>query len=227
MKIRRAIIVEDDELMVSYMKSVLAPLGLDIQVFKSAENFLLNPQRYPKRALYLLDFNLPGLNGKQIIQFIRNHDRYSPIFIISGENNVQRVNECLEAGADDYLFKPVDPRLLVAKLKRSEEKLSLLQSVDDELELDLGKRSISLRGKQVSLTIREFNVVQRFLEAPEKHLMQDELMTKLELRNTNSRVSASILISLLRKKIYGLGLEIKTIRGNGYKLLVPCDERTK
>ncbi len=162
--------------------------------------------------LYLFDINVPLLNGIDLLQSLREAEDFTPTIIISAMVDVASVTKGFMAGADDYLKKPFDPEELLVRIKVKTASLKDRIEVG-EYTLDLHTKEIYRQGERLFLG----NVQKNLLIALMKHypnpVSYDELMLLLDRPNENA---LRVNIAKLKKT---LNLEIKSIRGVGYKLL--------
>lgn len=115
MKNRVAVLIEDDPIVAKQLENILRLSNFTVETFLSAEDFLL-AKHFHQSCLYLIDMNLPGIQGKELISLIRVRDKFSPIYILSGGFDDDKITELLRIGADDYVQKPYHPDHLVYKL---------------------------------------------------------------------------------------------------------------
>ncbi|HYW69796.1 MAG TPA: response regulator transcription factor [Pyrinomonadaceae bacterium] len=179
-----------------------------------------------EHALVVLDYMLPGLNGFEVLRQIRAASRVPVVMLTARGDDTNRIIG-LQLGADDYLPKPFNPLELVARinavLRRSqiyadETRPEILQVGD--VEIDNRTRSVRRDSQPVELTVVEYSLLERFLQAPGKVLTREELVRDV-LHRQLSPLDRSIdtHVSNLRKKLGHSvnGAErIRTIRGIGY-----------
>jgi len=162
--------------------------------------------------LYLFDINVPLLNGIDLLQSLREAEDFTPTIIISAMVDVASVTKGFLAGADDYLKKPFDPEELLIRIKVKTASLKKRITVG-EYALDVSTGEIYYQGEKLFLG----NVQKRLLSSLIKHYPNpvdyEELMYLLDKPNENA---LRVNIAKLKKM---LNIEIKSIRGVGYKLL--------
>src|SRR5690606_15039289 len=112
----------------------------------------------PDHCVYLIDWNLPGIKGIDIIRTIRLKDKISPIFMLSAYNKSEQIIEGLKAGADDYLTKPFHYDELLVRVMNAHGKVSSLSDnlINVGLKLIPDANSVLRDGITVNLTAREF-----------------------------------------------------------------------
>lgn len=190
--------------------------------------------RQDKYDLIILDVMMPQLNGFDVLRQLRTHSLVPVLMLTARGEDVDSIVG-LELGADDYLAKPCNPRVLVARiraiLRRSEP---LVATTADhfpqhlqvgDIELQTGVRQVLLHGQAVSMTSTEYTVLEILLREAGRVITKQELSERALGRelSTYDR-SLDMHVSNLRKKLGALpnGQErIKTVRGVGYLYASP------
>ena len=172
--------------------------------------------------LILLDINLPNVNGETLLQDFRKSSDTPVIMLTSRTTEIDEVLS-MSYGADDYITKPYNPRILLlrisAVLKRS-AKVGAVQKYHD-VEVSTVKGSLTRNGSEQILTKNEMIIFQQLLDRQGEIVTRDELMTALwdndEFINDNA---LSVNVSRLRGKLAELGLldAIETRKKQGYVL---------
>ncbi|MCB9881965.1 MAG: response regulator transcription factor [Planctomycetes bacterium] len=174
--------------------------------------------------LVLLDLNLPGKDGVEILRAVRRFGRRLPVLVLTARDSIDQRVEGLDAGADDYLVKPFAFAELLARVRallrrgRTEETLVLKM---EHLELDLVTRTLTQDGEAIDLTPRELKVIEILMRHPRKAVSREVLAREVWDQDRNSAVDnlMEVVLGRLRKKI---GHEdrrfIHTVRGVGYKI---------
>jgi DNA-binding response OmpR family regulator len=186
--------------------------------------------------LIVLDLMLPGMDGFEVCRHIREEQSYVPILILTSRaEELDRVLG-LELGADDYLTKPFSIRELIARVKAIFRRIeSVSQMSNDkkesglvhmaELEIDLEKRKITLEGKPVELTAKEFDLLKLFSSNPGKAYSRERLLNIVwgyQFDGYDHTVNSHI--NRLRAKIERDPANprfIKTVWGYGYRFAEP------
>jgi two-component system OmpR family response regulator/two-component system response regulator RstA len=170
---------------------------------------------------------LPGDNGFTLCRNIRPHYSGPLLFMTAKDDDIDQVLG-LEIGADDYVIKPVEPRVLLARiqalLRRSNQltvsKTPSQQLVFGQLVIDRSTRSAILHGEDVQLTSHEFDMLWKLAENPSSLVERSTLYTELIGREYDGLDrSADVRISRLRKKLKDNPqhpYRIKTIWGKGF-----------
>lgn len=175
----------------------------------------------------ILDLTLPGADGISILGEIRKHQRGLPVLIITARAEIDDKVSLLDLGADDYLVKPFDMRELEARLR------ALLRRPVGQFtsRLELGRlvldpvgRIVTLDGKIMDLGRRELGLLEALMTQAGRVLTRERLMSRLtDLEDGGSENALELLVSRLRRKIAGAGVEVVTVRGVGYLLRVVED----
>jgi len=181
--------------------------------------------------LVILDLRLPGEDGMQIAQKLREQSAI-PILMLTGRTDEADRVMGLELGADDYLTKPFSPRELLARIRALLRRAKAAATVADEIakvrafrfgdwELNMGLRKLKAAdGKAVELTNGEFSLLTAFLSAPRRVLTRDQLLYLSRLLNAEVYDrSIDVQILRLRRKIEPDPAHpqyIRTERGAGY-----------
>ena len=218
----RILIVEDDEIIAGAIAAKLQKYGLKTAIAEDFQRIDEEFLRYDP-ALLILDISLPFYNGYMWCEKIRQFSKV-PVLYISSMSDNMNIIMAMNMGADDYLAKPFDLDVLVAKVQ------ALLRraydyKVDNEIIkvgdfiLRIDDQSL-IKGKQhIELTKNEFRILRTLFEAAGRLVSRDELMQKLW--ETNEFIDDNTLtvnIARLRKKLEDVGIYdfIITKKGQGY-----------
>jgi DNA-binding response OmpR family regulator len=226
---QKILLVEDNASLAETVSEFLEMEGFTVAIEDNgavAEKRILaeNPD------LVILDLMLPGKDGISICRDIRH--AYSGIILMftAKEEEVDQIVG-LEVGADDYLIKPVRPRLLLAKVRSLLRRGSTVaesgkKRVFGELQIDDEERLVTLNGTIISLTSMEFELLSLLTSFPGEILSRDFIAQRLKGRDHDGlERSTDNAISQLRRKLQDSGREpkrIKTIRGKGY-IFIPAE----
>ncbi len=179
--------------------------------------------------LYLLDWVLPDMSGIEVLEKLRAEmDDFTPVVIATAKDEEQSIVRGLEAGADDYLVKPVRQAELVARVAAVLRRTSGLRPEQDELDaspysLNLGNKSVSLHGEPVALTNREFDLALFFFRNAGKMVSRGHLLEAI-WGIENKAVSTRTIdthVSRLRKKLRlseEHGWVLSAIYQHGYRM---------
>lgn len=168
--------------------------------------------------LLVLDINLPGRSGLDLLRQLRGRGTTLPVLMLTARDTVPQRIEGLDAGADDYLVKPYDFEELLARIRALVRRRAMpYRDVVRYrgLTVDFTGHTATLDGEPLALTQREFNVLRILLEDQGRCLSKDQIAEKMY--GWNDEVESNtieVYVSALRRK---LGKEyIRTLRGLGY-----------
>ena len=215
-------IVEDDDVILKALKKFLQNWSYEVHVaddFSSVyEKFLkVNPD------LVLLDVSLPFFNGYYWCEQIRKSSNVPIIFISSADENLNKIM-AMNMGADDYITKPFDLELLLAKIKailrRTFEYSESTNNISyKDVIIDRDRMLLKFANEEISLSKNEYLILEMMFEYPEKVFRREEFMDKIwqtdEFIDDNT---LTVNIMRLRKKLEDIGLKnfIKTKKKVGY-----------
>lgn len=220
----RILLVEDEsDLGLSIKKSLeqsnyLVDFVMDgEQAWNYLEN---NSQQY---TLAIFDWLLPHLSGLQLLQRLRQQGNSLPVLMLTAKDTMQDKIMGLDAGADDYLVKPFGMAELLARLRALQRRSPALNNQYlryGDLTLDYNTYSVTWEKQVISLTAKEFQLLEYFMKHPGQILTRDQILDHLWTwdSDTISNVVAA-QVRLLRKKlaIYGADHWIETVYGLGYR----------
>ena len=220
----KVLVVEDQAKIGQFLKRGLSEQGWTttwVQSAAAAQDALCET----KYDIIVLDLMLPDRSGLDLLKEWRQYGFNEPVLILSARNAVKDRIQGLELGADDYLPKPFSLEELVARLRalgrrQSQHKETVLQH--RELRLDLLARAVTVADKPVTLTTREFALLEIFLQNVGRILSRSLLMEKVwEAHYDVDPNLLDVYMSRLRGKIDPLTTKpmFETVRGIGYKLV--------
>jgi DNA-binding response OmpR family regulator len=174
--------------------------------------------------LILLDLMLPGLTGMQFLSILKRVPEHAdiPVIIISARDTEKEIIAALEAGSDDYLTKPFSMNMLRARIKAifrrgpKKEATSLSYS---GINVDTGSHEVTVSGRGVSLTKKEFDLLTLFIQNPKRVYTRNQLLNSIWGYDTDVYTrTVDAHISSLRKKLGEKGHLIKSIPKIGYRI---------
>lgn len=217
------LLIDDDIELCSSLAKLLAMEGFAVRSVHNAEA-ALHQALQPEYRLIILDVMLPGGDGRQILRHLRLTSQVPVIMLTARGDETDRISG-LEAGADDYLPKPFNPRELLARmravLRRREPEAAIPEVLKiDDLELYIKSRRVLQAEQETPLTGAEFDVLLLLVRSAGKVLNRSEI-AETALGRPMAPLDRSIdnHISNLRKKLGALyqGRErIRNLRGTGY-----------
>ena len=216
----RILLAEDDALLGDGLRAGLRQLGFLVDWVRDGEAAERELRAQPYEAA-VLDLGLPRKDGLDVLAAIRRAGIATPVLVLTARDAVPDRIRGLNAGADDYVLKPVDLHELAARLRalvrrahgQPQECLSAQNVV-----LDQAARSVRLAGAPVTLSTREFDLLQAFMLSANRVLSREQLEQQLYSWGQEVESNAiEVHIHNLRRKL-GTAL-IHTVRGIGYMLV--------
>ncbi len=222
----KLLIVEDEQKTGDYLKQGLSEAGFVVDLVRNGTDGM-HVALTEDYDLLVLDVMLPGMNGWQVLQGIREGGKQLPVLFLTARDQVDERVKGLELGADDYLVKPFAFSELLARvrtlLRRGKEVESSVLSLLD-LELNLLSRRVTRAGRRISLTAKEFSLLELFLRRRGEVLPRSLIASQVWDMNFDSDTNAiDVAVRRLRAKVdddFEPKL-IRTVRGMGYVLEAP------
>ena len=220
----RILTVEDDERIRTAVSLALEEEGWEVEEAANGEDALVAFAQNPSDVV-LIDIMLPGIDGFEVCRRIRRLGDV-PIVMVTARSDSHDVVAGLEAGADDYLRKPFDPKELSARvralLRRSRPSGSPAQMVVDQLEIIPDEGVVRLAGDEVHLTRTEFRLLVELASSPGKVMSREDLLERVWARDYfDDERLVDVHVRRLRTKIEPDAANpryVVTVRGMGYKL---------
>ncbi len=215
--------IEDDRDIALIINRTLTKQGYLVETFYDARSFFEAFQR-KKPNMILLDMMLPDMPGAEILKQIRANSCNDEIeiIIISANHMIMDKVDGLDLGADDYIEKPFDLLELMsrvgAKVRRHKKNRILMI---DHLVLDLESHTCTIDGKEIDLTVKEFDILALLCQKRGSVVSRDEIFETIW--NTSQALESRTLdmhIKSLRSKLGDRQDMIKTVYGIGYKISV-------
>ncbi|RST55832.1 winged helix-turn-helix domain-containing protein [Variovorax sp. MHTC-1] len=216
----RILLAEDDTLLGDGLRAGLQQLAFQVDWVRDGEAAEHELRSNPYAAA-VLDLSLPAKDGLSVLAAIRKAQVMLPVLVLTARDAVRDRVRGLDAGADDYVVKPVDMHELAARLRalvrrshgQAQERLSAQDVV-----LDPAARSVHKAGEQVTLSIREFDLLQTLMLNAGRVLSREQLEQQLYSWGQEVESNAiEVHVHRLRRKL-GNAL-IQTVRGVGYVLM--------
>ena len=220
----RILTVEDDERIRTAVSLALEEEGWEVEETANGEDALVAFAQNPSDVV-LIDIMLPGIDGFEVCRRIRRLGDV-PIVMVTARSDSHDVVAGLEAGADDYLRKPFDPKELSARvralLRRSRPSESPAQMVVGQLEVIPDEGVVRLAGEEIHLTRTEFRLLVELASSPGKVMSREDLLERVWARDYfDDERLVDVHVRRLRTKIEPDPANpryVVTVRGMGYKL---------
>lgn len=225
------LVVEDEQAIRTGLVDVLLYHGFEVKAVDDGRQGLALALD-GKYDLILLDVMLPGVDGFEICNRIREHDREQPIIMLTAKNQDEDIIHGLQLGADDYIAKPFSVAQLVLRIKavlrRSNfaiESGNVIHLSDTDT-IDIQNLCGHIDGKDVEFTRREMQILQYLYQHEERPVSRDELLNRIWGYAKNLDLdtrTVDIHIAKIRRKIEtdtSSPRFLRTVRGAGYRLLV-------
>ena len=222
----RLLVVEDERKTGEYVRQGLAEAGYVVDLVLNGVDGA-HQATTAEYDLVVLDVNLPGMDGWNVLRTIRESGRTLPVLFLTARDHVEDRVQGLELGADDYLTKPFAFAELLARVRtllrrgKSQEPETLRVA---DLELNLTRRRVTRSGKRIDLTPKEFGLLELLLRRRGEVLPRSLIASQVWDMNFDSDTNViEVAIRRLRAKVddgYDVKV-IKTIRGMGYVIEDP------
>ena len=221
----RILVVEDEVKAADYLRKGLSESGYAVEVAHNGIDgqFLAQESEFD---LVILDVMLPGLDGWQLLQIIRRKSQV-PVLFLTARDAVEDRVKGLELGADDYLVKPFSYAELLARVRtllRRGPPREVEQFQVADLQLDVLRRRVLRGTERITLTNKEFALLQLLMERSGEVLSRTQIASQVWQMNFDSDTNVvDVAIRRLRAKVDDPFTPklIHTVRGMGYTLEVP------
>lgn len=219
------LVVEDDSQISSFIIKGLEEHGFSVHLAKSGE-IAREMIQDTEWDLILLDIMLPGIDGMQLIQFIRYRKIYTPILVLSALNATSDKTQALDYGADDYLSKPFHFEELLSRIKALTRRAKFNYDNQEEthvcgaLKINPEAHSVTLNEIPITLSPREYKLLLYLIENKNKVVSRTQILNAVwGIQFDNNTNVVDVYISYLRNKIEASSNKlIHTIKGTGYML---------
>lgn len=223
--VQNILIIDDEPWIIDLLRESLEVAGYDV-VATPDPSIGLNLASKANTSAVILDLGLPGMSGFDVLAKLRTSLRV-PVMILSGQRDESIKVKALELGADDYVCKPFGMAELVARvgalLRRTQSPIPRTRLKFGEIELDLSERRAWLAGRELSLTKKEFQILQCLVERPGEVMTPEVILERAWGPGfVHYLRTVKVHIGNLRKKL-GSRDYIRTVAGFGYSLANPGD----
>jgi DNA-binding response OmpR family regulator len=221
----KILFVEDDLSLQKSISYILENEGFDVTCSGTGEEAVVLARKMGP-DLILLDLVLPGIDGFGVCDLLKKDSRTDKIFIImlTGKAMVDEIVKGLELYADDYITKPFEPKILLArihavlrrKIKSFQRDENLLKFKN--LTIDLKGYVVCVAGEKIALTKTEFDIIALLAKTPNQVFTRARILD--QVRDDNYPITERVVdyqVTSIRKKLGNAGDYVKTVRGVGYK----------
>jgi DNA-binding response OmpR family regulator len=228
----KILIVEDDDRLAGLLLEYLSRHDFElewVQTGEAAVEHILSA----RPDLVILDLMLPGMSGLDVCRKVRARYQGAILILTASQSEVDHVNG-LELGADDFVTKPLEPRVLLARIRTLLRRTGGAQDTRGDsapekmiagpLSLDGSKQEAHFRGEPVALTSMEFDVLRLLVQEAGRVVTRDDLYERIcGVPYGGLDRGMDVHVSRIRCKLQALGCDpglIRTVRGAGYLLAV-------
>ncbi|MEG2080986.1 MAG: response regulator transcription factor [Oscillospiraceae bacterium] len=216
--------VEDDSSIRELVIYTLKSTGFEAVGISSGDE-LLEVLKKEMPELLLLDIMLPNENGIEILKKLKNDNKYKkiPIIMVTAKGSEYDKVIGLDFGADDYITKPFGMMELVSRCKavirRTQDEISKNDFSYNNVAINIDAHSVTVGGKKIELTLKEFEILALLLKNKGKVLTRDMLLKNIWDYDFDGETrTVDVHIRTLRSKLLNSGDIIETIRGVGYRI---------
>lgn len=223
------LVADDDENILLLLQMELEAEGFVVNAFSDGSSAMSLLRDSPP-DLALLDWNMPGMTGLDICRRLRDTGVFLPVIMITARDEMDDRVAALESGADDFISKPFNIREVLARvhalMRRSKGFSSDKIQVGDLL-LNGAERTALINGHALTLTVREFDLLECLMRHPRQALTRAQLIQHVWGQDYfGDENVVDVYVRYLRKKLEADGSEriIQTVRGVGFSLRINADE---
>lgn len=223
----RLLVVEDDSRMADLLRRGLVAEGYAVDVVGTAEDGLFMGRENDYDAI-VMDVNLPDGDGFAVCRDLRQAGRWSPLIVLTAREAVSDRVRGLDVGADDYLVKPFSFTELAARLRALVRRGAVPRPTHlrvGVIDLDPAGHSVSIAGTPMTLTAREYSLLELLLRRAGQTLPRTEIIEHVwDWAYDGTSNVVDVYVGYLRSKLgSGPGIPaIETVRGVGYRLVEPA-----
>lgn len=215
--------VEDDASIRGAVLYALNSTGFEAEGFEDGESFFeAVSQQLPD--IVLLDIMLPGIDGLEVLERLRADRKTAdiPVILITAKGSEFEKVIGLDSGADDYVAKPFGVMELISRIKavlrRVPRQDAAEQITVDGLTIDIRQHTVTIEGKEIDLTLKEFNLLHCLMRNEGRVFTRDELLGIVWGYDAETETrTVDVHIGTIRQKLGEYSSYIKTVRGLGYR----------
>jgi len=219
------LVADDEKHILQLIKLYLTNDGYLVETAADGQEALDKARRL-RPDLVVLDLMMPRVDGWEVCRRLRKETNVPVIMLTARTDDVDKIVG-LELGADDYVTKPFNPRELVARVKavlrrsQSQAEPDVTVEVGDVI-IDPARREARVAGKSIHLRTKEFDLLLALAQEQGRVLTREALLSRVwGYTYLGDSRTVDVHVTWLRDKISGSTAQIQTVRGLGYKLVVP------
>lgn len=217
----RILVIEDDPTLGNALREFLGQQGYAVDWLQEGDSVVetLVGQHYD---LLLLDLNLPGKSGLEVLRELRSAGQTMPVLILTARDSVEDRVAGLDSGADDYVTKPFELPELAARVRalgrrRSGQAQPIVEA--GPLQFDTVGREVRVGGERLNLSVRELSVLEMLMMRAGRVVTKQQIVNSLSAWDADfSENAVEVYVYRLRRRLEGTGASIQTVRGFGYLL---------
>ena len=216
--------VEDDDNIRELVIYTLETTGLKARGFADGSAFM-EALAFDTPELILLDIMLPGDDGLELLKKLKSSSKTKgiPVIMVTAKGSEYDKVMGLDSGADDYVTKPFGMMELVSRIKavlrRSGKVEDRMDMENSGVHIDVKKHEVTVDGKEISLTLKEFELLEKLMRNQGIVLTRDQLLTEIWGYDFDGETrTVDVHIRTLRQKLGEKGEIIQTVRGVGYRV---------
>jgi two-component system, OmpR family, response regulator len=222
----RALVVEDEAKLANLLRDGLRREGMGVDIAGDGDEAVVRATA-TEYDVIVLDLMLPGIDGFSVCRTLRAQNVWAPTLMLTARDGVEDRVKGLDSGADDYLTKPFSFDELLARIRAlirrgAQPRPTVLEA--GELRLDPASHRVWHGDDELSLTPREFALLEMFMRHPGQVLSRFELIEHVWDGSYENRSNiVEVYVAYLREKLDRAAIE--TVRGAGYRLRTDDDDR--
>ncbi len=217
----KTLLLEDNRLFAETLKDFLEDKGFDIDIVSDGEE-AISKSYYNNYDIYLLDINVPRINGVEFLKMLRRSGDERPTIFITSHQDIETLKMGYESGCDDYMKKPIDLEELLYRIevllgKRRAVKTTAILGKNSFY--DYKQRVVMVDGKPKKLPLKTIKLLELFLENKGQVVTKEQIINHLwSSANEYSEGSIRVYVNKLKKILNKDAIE--NIKGIGYKLTI-------
>ncbi len=221
----KVLLVEDDSDIGHLLKLQLEIKGFSVDLYENG-NDAFEASKSGDYQLFIIDRMLPGISGGELCKRLRTDNKHlkAPIIFVTALSHPEQVIEGLDAGADDYVTKPFDTNVLIARINSVLRRYRLLEEdnnllVIGDIKVDFEQHKVWKGSEELLLTNSEYKIISLLFKNAKKVLSRRELVDYVQGEKVHvTERTIDTHVAAIRKKLGSSSAMIETIRGVGYRI---------